>query len=447
VTSDADRPTAFAEIREVIRGLVADERALQEERRLLAADVASLHRLTETLLGEFAVDASWSRSNVDAWNHQLDELETRIATLGAKDCELEAERQAVARDLADARRREASLQTVDAVATADMTIELVHAGESSVDVDLGVDYVVPGASWRPWHTARLRQSDAVVVEVTCAGCVWQATGEDWNDVELLFSTERPSLGTKPPTLATDRLRIHKRGPSVSVAARDQNIQTAGLGSSGGPRVAEDELPGIDDGGVALELRSRSRATVPGDGRPCRVPIFSFEAPAQTKLLCVPELAPGVQLRSRQVNAAEQPLLAGPVDLIRNSGLVGRTSILYVAPGERFDLGWGPDRALRVHREVEHLEHQRRTLSSWTRKPRRVTVKLSNLGAEPRDVEVAERIPVSEVEKVEVEVAHASPGAEKDDDGIMRWPVHLRGLGRHELTLEWTLVVHDDVQGL
>ncbi len=156
---------------------------------------------------------------------------------------------------------------------------------------------------------------------------------------------------------------------------------------------------------------------------------------------------GHALRSRQANAADHPLLAGPVDLIRNSGLVGRTSILFIAPGERFELGWGPDSALRVTRTVEALEHERKLMSSWTRKPRRVRVKLSNLAPTPTTVEVKERIAVSEVEKVEVEMVRSSQGEKADDDGFVTWDVKLLGFGHEELELTWVLVVHDDVVGL
>jgi hypothetical protein len=140
-------------------------------------------------------------------------------------------------------------------------------------------------------------------------------------------------------------------------------------------------------------------------------------------------------------------LAGPVDLVRRSGLVGRTSLLYVAPGERFELGWGPDNALRVTREQEQLEWERKSLSSWTRKPRRIRIKLSSLDATPRTVQVRERIAVSELDKVKVELRSASQGGAPDADGIVRWDVRLPGFGRQELVLEWDLVVHDDVQGV
>ena len=46
------------------------------------------------------------------------------------------------------------------------------------------------------------------------------TGEDWNDVDLLFSTQRPSLGTEPPLLSNDVLRLKKKEAQVHVETRE-----------------------------------------------------------------------------------------------------------------------------------------------------------------------------------------------------------------------------------
>jgi hypothetical protein len=94
-----------------------------------------------------------------------------------------------------------------------------------------------------------------------------------------------------------------------------------------------------------------------------------------------------------------------------------------------------------------LEHERRMMSSWTRKPRRVRIKLSNLAPTPAIIEVKERIAVSEVEKVEVELVDASQAAQADADGFVTWTTKLRGFGHEALELTWVLVVHDDVAGI
>ncbi len=449
LTEDRQRPEAIAALEQQRREqqaqlatLARQEAAVQGERKRVGA-------ILDSTLAELAQDAGWGATDLAHAHHTLDALAERIAALGQERCTLSAAKARIEQTLADLGQLVAATDTVQAHAAAAIELSLDNPGAAACTVQLRVDYLVAGALWRPWHRARLLESEqGASVELTCEACVWQATGEDWTDAQLVFSTERPSLGLRPPALQTDHLSLRKKGAAVQVQAREQEIQRVGLGGDDEPETRQaEQLPGIDDGGQVQRLQGRGRSTVPGDGRPYRVPVFEMRSEAQVGLRCIPELAAAVLLRSEQVNTAAHPLLAGPVDLVRGSGLVGRTSILYVAPGERFELGWGPDAALRVSREVEYLEPERKTLSSWTRKPRRVEIKLSNLDATPRDIEVRERIAVSEIDKVQVELRSAEPLAAADADGIIAWDVHLEGLGRASVILHWVMVVHDDVQGV
>lgn len=449
VTLEHEHPVDLAELRERRRAQQAELERLEQRRLRAVNDHASLAELIELTLAEISEDVGWARQDRQRWTEQLEQLEAAQLELALEVRRTAHQHQLSTRELSDLIQLEAASSSIANSVTAELELELINPEPRSRRVQLSVDYLVPGALWRPWHTARLIEAQAKL-EFTCEGAVWQATGEDWIDVQLIFSTERPSLGVAPPSLATDTLRMRKRGAVVEVEARDQTVHTAGLGGEAGgapAEVAHEQLPGIDDGGEALELRGRVKATIPTDGRPYRVPIFSFEAPAETALVCMPERIAAVMLRSRQPNRSAHPLLAGPVDLIRNSGLVGRTSTLFIAPGERFELGWGPEAALRVTRTVELLEHERRMMSAWTRKPRRVRVKLSNLAPVGVSVEVQERIARSELEKVEVELSEASHGAKADDDGFVTWTAELPGFGHEQLELSWVLVVHDDIVGL
>jgi uncharacterized protein (TIGR02231 family) len=454
VTREQDRPAELAQLQATRRDKQLALATANQRIEQLTAEHVSIEQLLALTLQEINEDVSWGGRGSQRWGEQLDQLDARLRELALECSRIKHANQLLTRELQDLQTLVAASSTLDSEVTAELTLELINPEPLTRRLELRIDYLVPGALWRPWHSARLIESEqqAVHVEFECEAAVWQATGEDWSDVQLIFSTERPSLGAKPPPLATDTLRFRKKTSTVEVEAREQKVNTAGLGADAGHEgatktVAEDELPGIDDGGEAVELRGRTKATIPTDGRPYRVPIFSFESPATTALVCAPELERAVILRSRQHNAATHPLLAGPVDLIRNSGLVGRTSLLFIAPGERFELGFGPDSSLRVHRKLEDLEHERRMMSSWTRKPRRVTVKLSNLSPTAKTIEVKERIAISEVEKVEVELTEASHGVKADADGFVTWEATLPGFGREALELTWVLVVHDDVVGM
>jgi uncharacterized protein (TIGR02231 family) len=180
-----------------------------------------------------------------------------------------------------------------------------------------------------------------------------------------------------------------------------------------------------------------------------VPLAVHQTAAACDLVAFPELSACVVLRSTQENAGRAPILAGPVDLVRGSGLVGRTRVLYVAPGEKYELGWGPDADLRVKRRLEEHQEKSRLLSSWIDQRRKVEVRLSNLGAGERQVLVTERVPVSEIDKVRIEVdpKKTTGGQKPDTDGLVRWTVTLGPYGHETLQLDYTLRRHEDVVGL
>jgi uncharacterized protein (TIGR02231 family) len=446
VLAPEDRPEAVRELDETREVIERELASLADRRSVLEAEMASIDALARATAREITEDVAWSRGDAGDWRAQLDMIDEREHALMAELRAIRfAERDVHARlERLDARRSAAS--TPAAVEHAEIEVALV--ADEEAEIELQIDYVVPGACWRPYHSARLYTAPdgGARVQVRCDGCVWQSTGEDWNDVALRFSTQRPSLGTTPPLLVDDRLSVQRKSSEVVVEAREQEITTTGLGTA---TVAVPEVPGIDDAGEVVSLRAPDLASVPSDGAPYRVELFRFESDAETELVVAAELAPAVLLRSVQANRASQPLLAGPVDLIRDAGLAGRTSVLYIAPGERFELGWGPDASLRVHRRDERLEDETRMLSAWTTQRHKVTVRLSNIGDAPRTVHVKERVPVSEIEKVQVAVhaAETTDRARPDANGQLDWTVELPPFGHGSVTLRFDVRKHDDVRGL
>ena len=409
-------------------------------------DADLIAALRTAALRELAVDAAWGKA--PSPGDTLDQLDARDRDAVARAVATAADLARVRRDVeALARRRE--LAAAAAGHEAARIVVDVHA-DGAGPAEVAVDYVVPGACWRPYHTATF---DAAVgeLEVATDACVWQSTGEDWRGARLAFSTERPSLGTEPPPLADDVVRVRRRSDVVVAETRDQDLDEVGLGVDRAARAAA-EVPGVDDGGVTQLLRAEHPATVIADGRPFRVPLGAWRAPAEVARVAMPERSPCVFFRVRAGNAGGRPLLAGPVDLIMDAGYVGRTSILYVAPGERFTIGFGPDAELRVHRELERERDEAGLLGGRNVTTVRVAVRLSNLGDEARTVEVTERIPVSELADVEVELAAPDAWAPEPrgeqvpvvharqlgDDGMVTWTVELPPYGRRLCALEYAI---------
>lgn len=431
--------------------LEAQVRVLEQQRArhdLLRNQQTSLDGVADVTITDIGVDVSYGEAAPDAWQKAL----TQVA---AQEEKVREQRLALEFDIAEQeqlisrlRARMAVTAQVSDAAAAEVVVEVWAAAAGHYTVQ--VDYIVPGACWRPYHRAQLVelvQGKDPVLHFASEGCVWQNTGEDWTDVQFIFSTERPSLGMEAPQLASDVLHAQRKSEVLVVEAREQEVQTTGLGTAPKQRTAE--LPGIDDGGEALKLRSTTKASVPGDGRPHRVPLMAFTSPTSIESVLMPELAEAVVVKSTHVNRSQLPILAGPVDLVREGGFVGRSSLLFIAPGENFAIGWGPDGAVRVQRSVELAKEDRGVMSSWTHQAHLVKVKISNLGAQERTVVVSERVPVSEIEKLRIEVdAGATTDKQKpDNNGFLRWRVELPPFGRKTVELRYVVRKHGDVVGI
>jgi uncharacterized protein (TIGR02231 family) len=421
--------------------------------KVAAAQSTALAQLGAAAWHDLAVEATRGSAATDGVSARFGELDlaARAAAARATDAAFDAELAGRALGRLDARlaRAEAEAGTLAARLMIDVIVEANGNGELAFEIG----YAVPCAAWRPHHRATLDGSERVVVRTDA--CVWQATGEDWRDAALTFSLERASLGVEPPNLFDEYLTTRRRAEVLAVETREQDVQTTGLGAAGGAAV----VPGIDDGGLGLVLRGTRPVTIRSDGTPHRVAVGEITAPAELALVAMPPVTPWVHVRARFANTGAVPLLAGPVDLVMASGYVGSGELGFVAPGEMVELGFGPEPDVRVHRDERRERDDAGLLGGWNVQTVRVAVRISNLSGTKRKLIVQERVPVSEVEQVELAIA--KPGAYAiteagvsqvtertvDDRGVVTWNVELPSRARRVVTVEYQIKSRKDVAGL
>lgn len=322
-------------------------------------------------------------------------------------------------------------------------IEVLLEGAPGADIEVTVTYRTAAALWRPEHLARLdfdaaRNTGKVTLQTFAT--VWQRTGEDWDQVEASFSTARPAQAGSPPLLSDDVLTKRKKTPEekkkVVVEMREQTIAVARA-----PQAFD--MPGVDDGGEPLEFSARDKVRLPGTGRPLRVEIAKVELEAEVSRVLMAERAPVAHLRARCVNRGKVPLLAGPVQVARGPSLVGRSRLDFVGQGENFELGFGPEDGVRCRRSLEEKRESTMLTGSQT-VTREVTLYLSNLGDQAKSLEIIERVPVSEIEGLEVRQAEPREWA-ADKDGMMKRLMTLEPHGTKELKYRYEIRARSNVE--
>lgn len=312
--------------------------------------------------------------------------------------------------------------------------------EDEREVEIEVVYRVPCALWRPEHVARLeRAADGTAkVHWSTAAVVWQQTGERWEGIEARFSTARPAKAASSPLAREDALSWRRKTEAerqrVVVDAREQAVAVAGL-DRGARSVAE--MPGVDDGGEPVSLRASSPVTIVSNGRPMRVDVARTTMDSVVDRVLYPERGGAPHLRATQTWNGAIALLAGPVRVIRGGSVVGRGRVGFVGQGEPFELGFGPDDAVRVRRRVDETRDTVPVLG--TQKVKRVVrVFVSNLSGDSRTVRVVERVPVSEIADVEVHMGPHEGWKSKPADGMLERDVTLAAREGKELSFEYEL---------
>ncbi len=114
-------------------------------------------------------------------------------------------------------------------------------------------------------------------------------------------------------------------------------------------------------------------------------------------------------------------------------MVGRARLGYVAPGEPLVLGFGLDDNLRLRR-VEEVKQAETAITGTQKTEKTVRLFLSNLSGLRRDVTVTERIPVSEIADVQIELKEAKDWQHDEKDGLLTTRLSLAPRETRELKL-------------
>jgi hypothetical protein len=138
--------------------------------------------------------------SLDAQRVVLDFFDARRTTLRAKVRELEQDLEKVNEAIAML-RRSVALRDLGAFTSQTIRVLVIIESRGASKPELTLEYVVPGARWTPSYDLHYFAKEGAL-EIGTYGLVTQATGEDWDDVELFLSTAIPGQGIELPELLT-----------------------------------------------------------------------------------------------------------------------------------------------------------------------------------------------------------------------------------------------------
>lgn len=398
-----------------------DQRLRQESTSRVANQ---LDEVTATLVGREMLDAQNSKS----WAAALESMQQARLQGVSEQVELAARQRELAQKLDELRRQRQ--QTQDSAARRELIAEVLVSCPAGKSATVELSYMVGGARWAPAYEARLGDTDTEVALASYA-TVTQASGEDWRGTQITLSTAIPRQNATPPELSPLRVYAEPREPPRKVLVSRQELQEHATTPGSGGLPVTGKAGGraqVVGQGLSAQFILPAPADVPGDGTPARLLIAESRLRAQLKYRTVPKLLPYVFRVADLTNTAGFPLLAGPVDTFRKGQFFARYELNRVAAGERFLLSFGITDGLKVKRLiVEEIARDRGFLGSTRRHRYSYRYEVQNFLGRTEELELAEHIPVSELDEVKVALDPKTTAGYDlaAADGILTWKVPLR----------------------
>ena len=154
--------------------------------------------------------------------------------------------------------------------------------------------------------------------------------------------------------------------------------------------------------------------VPSNGLPHRVMLRVASAPIRQRFRCVPREGDEVYREAVLTNPFSAPLLGGPLDVFMDGALLSTSPVAPVGRGGPLTLGLGVEERLRVARNARAEESSKGVLGGTASIEHQVDVEVASALGREIDLEILERLPVTDDKDVKVTALEARPAGEAYD---------------------------------
>lgn len=318
---------------------------------------------------------------------------------------------------------------------------LVLTVETSAEpATLRISSAVQDASWEPTYDFRLNTAEKSVT-MDRGLLVRQASGEDWQNANLVLSTARPSEQAGASTLDPWFPRIGKEAPPIAYAdaapaaapmARAKTEMVAEMSGGYAGSALSDMI------GATVVYRYPAPVQIRSGVDAVRLNLDSHALPAEITADAVPAQDQTAFLTAKIVNDLKYIILPGPATLYSDGAMVGQVGLAPLAPGKDVRLGFGPIDGIRLERRIpDQSEGQRGLISSANTREETAVLRIENMTGQSWPLRVLDRVPVSTQDDLKVDWSASPRPSEIDPEGkrgILIWTSELAPKEVKEITV-------------
>jgi uncharacterized protein (TIGR02231 family) len=325
---------------------------------------------------------------------------------------------------------------------------------------ISINYLVNNASWVPMYDLRADNSSSPV-NLHYRASITQNTGENWNNVKLVLSTQNPNRQHAKPILRPWILRYfvpqnYQVQTSSNLAMPLSEVRMVSDAETVSAKATRGDRPPAPAQSMAeyttqsvnfsnVEFETEIPYTIPADGKAHQVTLMEEKIDAGFKHYIVPKVETEAFLMARLTGWESLNLLPGNANIYFQNTIIGATHIDPNSINDTLNISMGRDPGLTVTRKKLKDRETTKVLSNNYEQEIVIEITVRNKKNEAVDVQVEDQVPVSGETDVKVRYTKESvSGAEVNEQtGSLTWNFKLAPKETKKITLTYVIVYPKD----
>lgn len=292
-----------------------------------------------------------------------------------------------------------------------------------------INYLNGGAGWNPAYDIRAKDISSPIT-LNYKADVFQNTGLEWKNAQIILSTRNPRESGNKPALYTWYLDFAKKNdwgweksaarPLMSKMAEQEITQADGAAPA--PRV-EDFIK-INETQMAVEFSAEMNYTIPSDNKHHSIALREYNLPAEFEYYAAPKLVSDAFLVAYISDWKELNLLPGQANIYFENSYVGQSVINPFTTDKELTLSLGRDKNIVIERKLLKDYTEDKFLSSDVERQFAYEIKIKNNKKSSVKLIVEEQYPISQNEDITVNLIKDGGAEINKAKGILKWTLNL-----------------------
>jgi len=336
-------------------------------------------------------------------------------------------------------------------------IDAPEAGPMNVDLK----YIVSNCGWQANYDLSADNS-STTIKLKYKAKVFNNTGTDWNDVNMVLSTSDPNVSASAPTLAPWYLNYNSMNNyeddynkkdgylapqknsysqyswnSNTVPQMNQNLDAVQFSSGRGDAndfsnfntgvelgTSTVAFTTIEVSQLTTEFVIDRKYSIPSDSKPYLVDITTHSLSTTFSHKAVPKLDKDAFLLANIVGWEKLDLVPGPTNVYFAESFVGQSYINTANVGDTLRLSFGRDSKVVVERRLLEEFSNKKVVGPNRKDSYTYEIKIKNNRSTSIQLNLFDQIPISQDSGIEITVDQISAASHNLLTGQLQWIVNL-----------------------